>query len=408
MMEAIDPETSELHIKKLKSILGDDWCKNQLADYQRFREYSSPTDLWSHRYPNISPIVPLLYHHENVKDKGDHPPLGHWYGDPIHYLKQLAAAVFMFEDYWSQLPDNMGMSNIQYKLTNADQFNGFVFELLVAVDSKVYTYANYTTEPSFFDPKAAEGGADIIVKKGTEEIAIQCKTRNPLAALDMSFDMFHYVFGCFYRLVCDSGYSYKITLNVKRKLENADISRLLEVLRGAIKAGLEIPKHAEDNAYDIKLSRLDIAVRGISSDAIHRLLAREKANLFTEIGGFSPYGKQADRFNRVAILSVSASRRESIEKSIVNIVSRAAREARVNGPLILAIHLFEYIEWETYLGSVTNQKSLDNKLDPILKSYPNIKSISVSSNRQQYVDIPDGAQIIRTPYLKIPNKYFAA
>ncbi len=408
MMEAIDPKTSELFIRRLKSTLGDDWCKNQLADYKEFRENCSPTDLWSHRPPKTSPIVPLLYHHENFKDRGDQPPLGHWYGDPIHYLKQLASAVFMFEDYWSQLPANMGVSNIQYKLTHADQFNGFVFELLVAVDSKLSTYKDYEIEPIFFDPRAAEGGADIIIRKGTEEISIQCKTRNPLAALDMSFDMFQYVFGCFYRLVLDSGYNYRITLNVRRKLENTDIDRLMNLFSGAVKTGLEIPKHIEDNAYDIELSRLNIPIEGVSLGKINRLLAKDKANLFTEIGGFNPHKRKAKSFNRIALLSVSASQHESIEESVVNIVKRAASEARVSSPLILAIHLFRYIEWETYLRNVANQKSLDSKLDPILKSYPNIKSVNVSSNSQQYVDVPDGAQLLRTSYLPIPNKYFAA
>ena len=407
-MESIDPKTSELFIGKLRSILGDDWCADQLARYSEFRKNYSPTDMWSHRSPRTPPIVPLLFHHEHVKYRGDQPPLGHWYGDPIHYLKQLATAVFMFEDYWSQLPDNMGVNNIQYKLTNAEQFNGFVFELLVAVDSKFYAYKDYEIEPIFFDPRATEGGADIIIKRGTEEIAIQCKTRNPLAALDMSFDMFQYVFGCFYRLMRDSGYSYKITLNVKRKLENADIDSLMSLFSGAVKNGLEIPKHTEDNAYDIELSRLNIPIEGINLDTINRLLAKEKANLFTEIGGFNPHKKKAKSFNRIALVSVSVSRHESIEESVVNIVKRAARETRVSSPLILAIHLFGYIEWETYLRNVANQKKLDDRLDPTLKSYPNIKSVSISSNKQQYVDLPDGAHLVRTPYLRIPNKYFVA
>ena len=84
MMESIDPKTSELFIGKLRSILGDDWCADQLARYSEFRKNYSPTDMWSHRSPRTPPIVPLLFHHEHVKYRGDQPPLGHWYGDPIH------------------------------------------------------------------------------------------------------------------------------------------------------------------------------------------------------------------------------------------------------------------------------------------------------------------------------------
>lgn len=135
--EEIKLETSTLHISKLKNILGNDWCADELAKYKGFRERYSPTDLWSHRFPTMSPIVPLLFQYEYPDyRKSQTSPLGHWYGDPIHYLRQLAGSIFMFEDYWSKLPNDRGIDNIRFKLSEPGQFSGFVFEILVAIDSK--------------------------------------------------------------------------------------------------------------------------------------------------------------------------------------------------------------------------------------------------------------------------------
>lgn len=406
MMEAIDPQTSELYIQKLKNILGDDWCALQLAQYKEFRENYSPKDLWSHRPPTTSPIVPLLFHHECAKYRGSQPLLGYWYGDPIHYLKQLACSIFMFEDYWARLPNNIGVGNIQYKLCNAEQFNGFVFELLVAVDSKFYKYRDCEVEPLFFDPRTVEGGADIVIRKGADEMAIQCKTRSPLSALDMSFDIFQYIFGCFYRLIRDSGHSYKLDLNLNHKLESADIEGLLDLLNSAVKSGLQLPRHPRNSSYDVKLSRLDIPLSGLSMGAINGLLIQDRANLFVEIAGFNPHQKNATSFNRIAICSVSASRYESLEDSVIRIVTQAAREARVDSPLILAIHLYGYIKWEDYLRNPTNRKRLRQRLDSVLKSYPRVKYVNVSSNRQEYADLPSGAQLVQTPHVRISNHYF--
>ena len=137
MIEGVDPQTAELYIARLKSMLGDQWCEEQLAAYEQFRKQYRPSDLWPHRRPTVSPIVPLLSQHEHVNQRRSQPsPLGYWYGDPIHYLKELASSIFMFEEFWSRLPNGNGASNIRYKLTDAGQFNGFVFELLLPTSQR--------------------------------------------------------------------------------------------------------------------------------------------------------------------------------------------------------------------------------------------------------------------------------
>lgn len=408
-MEPVDSKKAKLYVQKLESILGNEWCQTQLAEYKEFASKYSPTGLWSHRLPKTSPIVPLLFqYHYPAHGRKQGSPLGYWYGDPIHTLIQLASAICLFEDYWACLPNDMGAFNIKYKLSQADQFNGFLFELLVAIDSKFYKYRDCEVEPIFFDPRTVEGGADIVIHRAESKIAIQCKTRSPLSALNMPFDIFQYIFGCFYRLVQDSGHSYEFTLRLNEKLEAADIDNILALLTSTVRSGLQIPMHSPKSHYQVKLSRMDVPVIGLSESDIQSLLDRDEANLFCEVAGFNPGEGDATRFNRIALCSVSATKVESLEQSIIRILRQAAGQAKVRCPLVLAIHFYGQIRFEDYLRNPTNRNRLRRRIDAILKSYPMIKSINVSSNRQEYASLPSEAQLLRTQYLEIDNSYFRA
>lgn len=407
-MQAIDPETSEAYIDRLEDILERKWCETQLAEYKEFVENHSPVGLWSHRFPTVSPIVPLLFQYHNPEyRRKQEAPLGYWYGDPIHTLKQLAGQVFLFEEYWSSLPNNIGVSNIKYRLRTADKFDGFLFELMVATDSKLNRYKNHDVEPLFFDPRTEEGGADILLRKERERLAIQCKSRSPFAALNMSFDIFQYIFGCFYRLVQDSGHSYRLTLDLSNRLQTSDAGKIINFLTSTVKSGLNVPKHSIDSSYQIELARLNILINGITESEINRLLHKDPANLFCGIGGLNPGQGDATVFNRIAVFSVSARQAESLETSIIKIIRRAASEANVDSPLILAIHFYGHIKVEDYLRHASNRNRLRRKVDTVLKSFPSIKYVNVSTNRQEYVTLLGGEQLVQTQYLEITNHFYS-
>ncbi len=228
-MEAIDAKTGKLYIEKLESILGKDWCNQELEKYGEFQEKYSPVGMWSHRHPTTSPIVPLLFQYEHPEfRKHQAIQLGYWYGEPVLYLVQLASSIFSFEEFWSKLPKNRGVDNIKYKLTNASQFGGFAYELLVAVGYRSNNeYSDYVIEPLFFDPDTSKGIPDIVLRKDDDEIAIQCKTRSPSSANIMSFEEFQYFFGHFLRFIQDSNSSYKLSLKIKESLDIEKIDQLL-------------------------------------------------------------------------------------------------------------------------------------------------------------------------------------
>jgi len=407
-MKPIKPEDIKSNVEELEGILDNAWVKSELAKYNDFREKHSHIDIWSHRYPTTSPIVPLLFQYHNYYNpkyqRKQNLVLGYWYGDPLYYLAFISNAICIFKSYWSSLPSCRGADNIQFKLTEAGQFNGFQFELLVA-ESSLLEYKDYSIEPLFFNPDSIPGGADIVLNKGIEKRAIQCKAKNPMSDSNMSFDIFQYLFGCFYRLVQDYGHiykCYKLSMNLKQKFEIKDTQGLLDLITPAVRTGLDIPNSKIDPCYDIELTSLSIPRGGLNETQINRIKQEDKANLYTEVGYLN---------KKLALFSVSspAGLYKPLGDYIVKTVKEAAQEARVGCPLSIAIHLYQDLNWEEYLNSASKQRSLlilKKKLDGIFKSYQWIEYVTLSSNIHEYMSSPDEEVFFKTQGLEISNPYY--
>lgn len=403
-MYPIEPEVSKSRIEKLENILGKEWLESQLAEYRDFREQYSPADLWSHRHPTTSTIVSLLFHYHHGDQAAKRgAPFGHWHGNPLHSLMQIAGAIYFFESYWSAIPGHLLTDHFRRKLSTAEHFNSFLFELLVAIDNS-RRYGGFDVHPLFLDPATAKGGQEIILRKGSEEIDIRCSTISPVAALGMSFDTFQYLFGCFYRLVQDSGYSYKLSMNLKGALESADAEALLDPISEAVRSGFERRSLTKTALHDAELLRLNVPREGLSLAEINGLMARDTGDLLVEIGGGNPGGER--KAIRVAVLSVSAAGYKLFGDQIIEAVGQAAREARPNASLVLAIHLQRYVGWGEYLGNPTHRLELRQKLEGILGRCPTVKYVDISSNRHEFVVLPSDAQRVDTHRLEVTNRHF--
>lgn len=403
-MKAIDAQTSRSYIEKLQNILGREWCDRELGKYEEFVGKYSPVGMWSHRHPSTSPIVPLLFQYKYPElRRNQATPLGYWYGDPIHFLQELASSIFLFEEFWSKLPDSRGANNVKYKLTNASQFSGFWYELLVAVGYKSNSeYSDYDIEPLFFDPTTSPGIPDIVLHKDGDQIAIQCKARNPLSAHIMCYEEFQYLFGRFFRLIQDFNNSYKLSMYLKGKFDVARINNLLGLLRSAIASNLEIPKHTINSSCDVELSRLPIPISGLTRHDLERILEKDASNLFAEIGGLG----SANVVSRVAFCSISAAQQKPVVEWVVETVENAAENAQGQSPLIIAVHLYQYIHWQNYLRIPSNARKLEQKLSPIFKSHPRIRHVNISSNRREFFVSSNNGTTLRTQYVQFDNPFF--
>ena len=404
-MEAIDAKTGRMYIEKLENILGKEWCDEELGKYREFQEKYSPFGMWSHRPPMTSPIVPLLFQYKHPESREHQAiPLGYWYGKPILYLVELASSIFSFEEFWSKLPNNRGINNIKYKLTNAFQYSGFVYELLVAVGYRSNNeYSDYNIEPLFFDPETSKGIPDIVLRKDDDEIAIQCKTRSPSSANIMSFEEFQYLFGRFFRLIQDSNNSYRLILKLGENLDIGKIDQLLELLRPAVVSNLELPKYVIDNSCDIWLKRLNIPIRGLTESDLKKIVEKDTGNLYAEIGGS---GSKGSAVTKVAWCSISANNQKSVAEWVAEIVEDAAKNAKGKSPLVISVHLYHYIHWESYFNNPNNSRRIEERLSPISQAHPRIKHVNISSNRQEFFDFSEKGTMLRTQYVEFSNPFF--
>ena len=404
-MEAIDDKKVRVYIEKLECILGRDWCEQELEKYREFQEKYSPVGMWSHRPPTTSPIVPLLFQYRHPESREHQAiPLGYWYGEPIRYLVELAGSIFSFEEFWSKLPNNRGVNNIKNKLTYAPQFSGFAYELLVAVGYRSNNeYSDYNIEPLFFDAKTSKGIPDIILRKGDDEIAIQCKTRSPLSANIVSFEVFQYLFGCFFRFIQDSNSTYKLSLKIIESLDIKKIDQLLAHIRSAVISNLELPKHTINNSCEVWLKRLNIPVRGLTESDLGKILEKDNGNLYAEIGGS---GTRGSAVTKVAWCSVSANNQKSVAERVAEIVEDAAKNASGKSPLVVSVHLYQYIHWESYFKNPNNSRRIEEKLNSIFQAYPRIKYVNISSNRQEFFDYSERETMLRTQYVEFVNPVF--
>jgi hypothetical protein len=396
-METIDEKTGRMYIEKLVTILGRDWCDRELESYGEFQERYSPRGMWSHRYPITSPIVPLLFQYKHPESRVYQTiPLGYWYGDPILYLIELAVSIFSFEIFWSKLPKNRGVNNIINKLTNASQFNGFAYELLVAVGYRSNSdYRGYEIVPLFFDPETSKGIPDILLQKDNDEIAIQCKTRSPLFAKIMSFEEFQYLFGRFFKFIQDSNNAYKLSLKMTESLDIEKIDQLLVLIRSAVVSNLELPKHTFDNSCEVWLKRLNIPIRGLREYDLNKIVEKDTGNLYAEIGGS---GSKGSAVTKVAWCSITASNQKTELDWVASIVEDATNDAKGKNPLIISVHLYRYIHWEIYLNNKRNLRKIEEKLKPIFQANPRIKNVNISSNRQEFY--------LRTQFVEFTNPFF--
>jgi hypothetical protein len=394
---------TESRIERLESLLGREWVESQLAEYDSFRVQYSPANLWAHRHPTTSPIIPLLfqYHYPDPAWR-ESVPYGYWYGEPVNMLGQIADAIHSFEDYWSKIPGQLLSEQLRHKVSSGEQLNGFVFEMLVAEDVR-QRYGGYDFHPVFFDPATPKGEPEIVLRKGSQEIHVHSRLRSLLSLLDMSFDLFQYLFGRFYRFVHDSRYSYKLSLNLKQRLDLTYVDALLNQIGSAIGDGSESLREGS-SLYDVELVRLELPMGGLTSAGVNGMLAKDAGDLFVQIGASSP---GADKnASRIATLSVSSSRYKSLEECMIDVARQAAIGARPRDTHIVAVHLLRYAGWGDYLRNAANRVRLRQGLDGLLKEHANLRYVHVSSNRPEFVVLPSDAQRIDTQHLEVSNRYF--
>jgi len=396
---------SDSDIDKLEGLLGRKWVASQLDQYRDFRQQRSPVDLWSHRPPTTSPVIPLLFHHHNPQYiQKRHTPFGHWYGDPVGFLKVLAGDIYSFENYWSLMPKHLLENHFKFKMSNTEEFENFLFELLIAKDCR-RRYQDRDAHFLFFDPAAIKGGPQVVLRRGYDETDVYCRTVRALSPPAMSLDLFQYLFGCFYRLVQDCPYNYKLAVNLRRAPAAADVDDLLALLTTAVQGGTDgVLKDIRDPVFQVELFRLNTPLDGLTSTDVKGLLARDTGNHLVQIGGCNPKG--GSKATKIAICSVSGGKPKPLGDYIVEALEGAAAHAESVSTIILAVHARRHVGWGDYLADSTTRVRLRQAVEAVLERYPRIRYASIFCNREEFVMLPSDAGRVDIKDLELPNRAF--
>lgn len=394
------------HVQKIERLIdlaGRSWIDSELESFSRFRLENSPKDLWSHRRPKTSPLIPLVYAYRNPSRHYQEFSLGYWFGDPIIQLAQIAEQIFLFEDYWDNLPDGRGKNNIQkLLLRRASRFSGFIHELTVATHFAMQQ--DVEVEPAFFDPSSNDGEPDIWVSQGKEKIGIQCKSRSPIDAMDLSFDGFQYLAGLFIRLVEDGTRNLRLEFSVNQKLTNEIVNGIGKQIKGLVNDNLALPWSTKQAKYGLGIQEIDTLGQEISEKLVARFVNDAKANNFVFGAGVNCSSPKGTCKN-IAIVSVTGTKPLDFIPWVVQTARKAAASSPANTPMILALHEFGTIDFTKVVNQAAGSE-IEQQLKSTFSKHTNVHSLSISCDYRAYSDAGSQGSAPQIPHVDCPNPYF--
>lgn len=378
--------TSNKYVHIIPNILNNTWIEKELDEYSSFRYSWSPKTRWYHRRPTISPLVPILYW--NLRDifQGFQEPFGFWGGRPEEILNRIGEEIDSFRDFWETLPDNRGTENLKWALTSPQRFFSLCHELTTS--HFLASRPDVHVEPLYFDPKSTRGKPDFIVKTLQREFAVQCKSEDPSAATQMSYDLFQYFAGIFQRLVEDSRKSYHLTLILKKNLDIIYVNRIRNRVEKLIKRGITIPYPWSTSYCDLELNEIRSTSARFDIDRIFNRIKRQSNDpLYQE---FVPIEDNTvlGSMHRGASLFISGKRGKELYQFIQSAVTKSVKEASTSLPLIIAVHLYQDIELNEFWNRSMVKQQFKPWTDKFFKEHPQVAMIYLSSNHEIYLTRP--------------------
>ena len=371
----------------IQELLGPDWVRPQLAAYKEFRRQRSPAGRWQHRPSATSPIIPLL--HWNLEDTVDQPgaPFGYWGGHPVEILERLVEEIQFFESDWAALPDQRGVTQLRWALTDPQRFFSISHELATAFF--MAKRPGVTVEPWFLDPQSSLGAPDFIASTTTGDFAVQCKSEDPTARGQMPYDSFQYFAGAFQRVVEDSGKSYHLSLQLKKRLDERQLDRILTRVSRMVRRGVVTPTPWRTADTDLELLEIGSGRGVFSLDAVkRRVLARPGAPLYQELAPRGIGGPAST--HRLSSLFISGKRDKELHVVIGAAAENAVKRSTTDLPLIVAVHLYHEVDFREYPSRPIVKHEFIPWTDRFFSVHPNLAMIMVTSNYELYVPVDLG------------------
>lgn len=398
-------QSGDLTTKRLEllaEIVGQEWLITHLGEYKEFRQKYSLESRWWHRSPDLSPLIPLVYFSKPGPRDTIDEPFGVWQGDPSGILARLMAAIVEFRDTWEKIPNKLGWNNIQYFLRAPKRFYGFKHEVSLATHLKG---VGYEVKPFFFNPISSKGMADIVVEGKKEVFDIQCKARNPSNSTDFPYDLYLYFTGRWARLVCDTGTSYFLFLNVKQKIDKLEVDRLLETIGDCLKNNTQYLKGSNNKYWDFKLSEIGYGKNQMTPEGIKNNRPWNSQDpLYSDLELLRPAASSTPPL--VSGCHILGHRKLSLEDYVFRTAESAAKTHDGKNPLIISVNLYQEVDMSAYMNGPNIAKKYYSWCKDFFSANRNVAMLLISSNYDRYMEIDNTHIALGKKYLAVESQHW--
>lgn len=393
-------------IEELVSLLGRARIEEQVLLHNEFRAARSPTELWSHRTPGMSPLIPLIVESRKHSRPTHITPLDYWYGSPQDLLERVARWIKLFSEFWENLPDGTGRKYLSDELLrSAGGFQQLSYKLKVAAQFTMCSKFNVL--PLFLDTDSHEGQPDILLTEGEQEIAVWCASLHPIDALLLPFDDFQYLVGCLIRAAEDVQRSCEITLTIKDKLHPRDISSIISQAAEQISSKRYWSRPVNTQRYALTMRELSLGSSGATDSTIHSLVGKAPFGGCVVPVGWNR-GSDSSDYSQFAVVRVVPQNPIGLIPWLLEQIRIVAEASQKHMPTRLLFHVYGSIG--SILGTETEwtQRELYGRICDFCKLYPAIQRVQLSSDAQEYRQlISPGGTISNVAAVDVQNPYFA-
>ena len=245
-------------------------------------------------------------------------------------------------------------------------------------------------EPLFLDPQSVAGQPDFLARTADRRFAVQCKSHDPTAARQFPYDLWQYLAGVFHRVVQDSGRSIHFSVNLKSRMDGKRVREIAKRVCTLVRAGLSTPYPWRSNVGELQLVEL-----GVFPETKH--LAQLRLEAFSS--GLPMYDEivslpsQVGGRSRCASLTVVGGEGEDVTEAVRRAVISATRSAVTPDPLIIAVHLYQAIDFAKFPERPLVRERLIPWSNEFFADHPQLAMIHLSSNFESYHFRPIGDMV---------------
>ena len=245
-------------------------------------------------------------------------------------------------------------------------------------------------EPLFLDPQSSTGQPDFLAHTAEQRFAVQCKSHDPTAARQFPYDLWQYLAGVFHRVVQDSGRSIHFSVNINGRMGGSEVQKIAERVSALARAGLSTPYPWRSEVGEFQLVELGVIPEAKELAQLRLEAFSSGVPLYDEM---VPLPSKVGGRSRCASLTVVGRSGGDITEFVRKTVVSATESAATPDPLIIAIHLYQAIDFAEFPERPLVRHCLLPWSNEFFENHPQLAMIYLSSNFESSLLRPVGDMV---------------